>query len=333
MRAVAACVLSAAMVFVAAAGPVVASDKGERVLKITDERIPESSGLAASPSDPSLLYTINDSDNAPAVYALDESSGGVVGVTTIEGYTLSDTEALGVGSDGTMWVADIGDNRAERTDIALYAFPEPGRGDSTVTPKRYPLRYRDGPKDAETLLVGPQSRRLLVVSKGLTGGDVYAVPKRLHADRQNTLRRVRRAGAPPIVTDGSFTPDGRRIVLRTYGSAVVYDASSWDELWSDALPSQPQGETLTVAPDGESFLIGTEGVPSTILRVELPQTDPVEESTAQAETDDGAADVNDDETNLDLWLTVLVGLAIVLVVLIVWIVLAARRSGRRQRAG
>lgn len=331
MRVFAAGILAGALVIGVSAAPVVAADKGERVLKITDERIPESSGLAASPSDPSLLYTINDSGNTAAVYALDVTSGEVVGVTTIAGYTLSDTEALGVGSDGTMWVADIGDNDADRTDIALYAFPEPGRGDSTVTPKRYPLRYRSGPTDAEALLVGPESRRILIVSKGLTGGDVYAAPKKLRADRPNTLRRVRRAQAPPIVTDGSFTPDGRRIVLRTYGSAVVYDASTWEELWSDELPSQPQGETLTVEPDGESFLIGTEGMPSTILRVDLPKPERTQEPKAQKRDRNTDAGATADESSLDLWLKVLAGLVVVLVVLIVWIVFAARRSRRRHQ--
>lgn len=329
MKAFAASIVTAVLVLAVPVPPTVASGKAERVLTITDERIAESSGLAVSTSDPSLLYTINDSGNTPAVYAVDKKGGDVVGVTTISGYTLSDTEALGVGSDGTMWVADIGDNNADRTDIALYAFPEPGRGDSTVTPKRYPLRYRSGPQDAEALLVGPESRRILVVSKALTGGDVYAAPRRLRTDRPNTLRRVRAAQAPPIVTDGSFTPDGRRVVLRTYGSAVVYDASTWDELWSDDLPPQPQGESLTVEPDGDSFLIGSEGSPSTVLRLDLPE--PERTQKPQTRERDHESDVSEAEADLDLWLKVLAGLVVVLVLLVAWIVVTVRRDRRRGR--
>jgi len=329
MKAFAASILTAALVLAVPVSPTVAADKAERVLSITDERITESSGLAVSTSDPTLLYTINDSGNIPAVYAVDKKSGDVVGVTTISGYTLSDTEALGIGSDGTMWVADIGDNNADRTDIALYAFPEPGRGDSTVTPKRYPLRYRSGPQDAEALLVGPESRRILVVSKALTGGDVYAAPRRLRTDRPNTLRRVRSAQAPPIVTDGSFTPDGRRAVLRTYGSAVMYDSATWDELWSDDLPPQPQGESLTVEPDGDSFLIGSEGSPSTVLRLDLPESEGTQEP--QTRERDHESDASEEAEDRDLWLKVLVGLLVVLVLLVVWIVVAARRDRRRDR--
>src|SRR5699024_8067299 len=122
---------------------------------------------------------------------------------------------------------------------------------------------------------------------------------------------VRAAQAPPIVTDGSFTPDGRRVVLRTYGSAVVYDASTWDELWSDDLPPQPQGESLTVEPDGDSFLIGSEGSPSTVLRLDLPE--PERTQKPQTRERDHESDVSEAEADLDLWLKVLAGLVVVLV--------------------
>ena len=130
------------------------ADKAEPVVTITDDRIPESSGLAVSPSHPGLLYTLNDSDNAASVYAIDRRTGDVVGVTTLGDYALTDTEAIAAGADGTLWIGDIGDNSGSRHDVALYAIPEPGRGDSTVTPKRYPIRYPSGPQDAETVLVG-----------------------------------------------------------------------------------------------------------------------------------------------------------------------------------
>ncbi len=50
-----------------------------------------------------------------------------------------DTEALAIDRDGTLWVADTGDNRGQRNDAALYALPEQGRGDHTVTAQRYPI--------------------------------------------------------------------------------------------------------------------------------------------------------------------------------------------------
>ena len=328
MRSVVAGALSAALIVGLPATGTSADENGERVATITDERVPESSGLAASPSDPSLLYTINDSDNTAAVYAIDKASGDVVGVTTIGDYTLSDTEALGVGSDGTMWVADIGDNAGSRDDVALYAFPEPGRGDSTVTPTRFPLRYPNGPQDAETILVKKQSRRIMIVSKGITSGNAYITPRRMHADQPNLVRRVRAADPPGLVTDGSFTPDGGRIVLRTYGTAIAYDAKTWKETWSASLPSQQQGESLTVDRSSDSLLVGSEGLPSPIIRVDLPRPERSQNETAPEQDTDSAA--SQDESRLDLGLKILGALVVVLVVLLGWLLIAARRGRLRE---
>ena len=304
------------------------ADDGDRVVTITDDRIAESSGLAVSPRNPRLLYTLNDSDNAPSVYAVDRRSGDVVGVTTLRGHTLADTEALAVGSDGTMWVADIGDNSAGRDDVALYAFPEPGRGDSTVTPKRYPIRYRSGPQDAETILVGPESRDVLVVSKGVLNGGVYRMPGDPSTDRVNVLRPVPRADVPGLVTDGSFTPDGSQVVLRTYDNLVAYDAQTWEEEWSEPLPDQRQGESLSVEPDGRSVLVGSEGLPSPVLRVAVPE--PPEERAGGTGGGPSESGESADESMLDLGVKVLAALVLMLAVLVGWLVLAARRSRRRH---
>lgn len=325
-------VLVGALIGVLPMLPAAASADHDRpVVTITDGRIAESSGLAVSPTNPRLLYTLNDSGNAPAVYAIDRRSGDVVGVTALSGYTISDTEAIGVGDDGTMWVADTGDNSGNRDDVALYAFPEPGRGDSTVTPDRYPLRYPSGSQDAETVLVGPGSHRVYVVSKGVLGGRVYRLPARPRIDRPNLLRPVHRAEVPGLVTDGSFTPDGSEVVLRTYENAVGYDARTWQETWSKSLPHQRQGESLTVDADGESFLIGSEGTPSQVLRVALPKQ--VEERSTRDERNRADDEAAADESRLDVWLELLAGLVVLLVVLVGWVTVAARRSRRRHQQG
>ncbi|MGI8536820.1 MAG: hypothetical protein ACR2K2_10045, partial [Mycobacteriales bacterium] len=51
--------------------------------------------------------------------------------------------------------------------------------------------------------------------------------------------------------------------------AYAYDPRNWKRTWSAALPRQRQGESLAVEPDARSILIGTEGLPSPILRVGL----------------------------------------------------------------
>ncbi|MGH3424732.1 MAG: hypothetical protein ACRDO8_08390, partial [Nocardioidaceae bacterium] len=146
---------------------------GERVSTITDHRVPESSALVMSTRHPNLAYTVNDSGNAPVVYAIEVSTGQVVGATTLQGYDLTDVEALAIDRDGTLWVADIGDNDGVRHDLALYGIDQPGREDQTVEPERYRLRYSDGSQNAETLLADPRTGAMYVVSKGFLGGQVY----------------------------------------------------------------------------------------------------------------------------------------------------------------
>src|SRR5688500_17749868 len=127
---------------------------------VADPRLSESSALAVSPRDPDLLYTVNDSGHAPVVFVVDRSGGAdsqVVGTTSLAGLDSPDLdpEAIAVAGD-VLWVADIGDNGADRTDIALYALPAPGRGTATVRPEHYPLAYPEGLRDdAEALVADP----------------------------------------------------------------------------------------------------------------------------------------------------------------------------------
>ena len=177
-----------------------------------------------------------------------------------------------------LWVADIGDNNARRTrGILVHRVEEPATlRDRTVEVRSFRLRYPDGPRDAETLLVEPGSGRLLVVSKELLGGAVYAAPERLDGSRPNVLERL--AGAPAVVTDGAFLPDGR-LALRTY-SRVLLSAGPGKPAEEVGLPDQEQGESLAAEADGRSVLVGSEGRRSTVWRVPLPATPAPERSRA-----------------------------------------------------
>lgn len=252
----------------AAPTPSAVGDGYDVVSTIADPRIVESSGLVLSARHPGLAYTINDSGNAAVVYAIRVSTGKVVGTTLVAGGELVDTEALSIDDDGTLWIADTGDNSGNRSDAALYSLPEQGEGAHTVAARRFPVSYADGAQDVEALLINPRTNEKFLVSKGLLGGDVYPVPDSLRSGAANTLTPIG-ADVPVLVTDGAFTPDGRHAVLRSYGTVEVYDAKDWAPLRSGSLPAQEQGETLAMEPGGDSILIGSEGADSTLLRVEL----------------------------------------------------------------
>lgn len=227
---------------------------------IADDDIFESSGLV---DEGRTVYTINDSGDDAVVYAIDPRSGETTARTTYAD-SVDDVEALAPGSGQTLWVGDIGDNRQRRDDIAVYRV-RPGQPDAA----RFALRYPDGSHDAEALLVHPRTGRVFVVTKSPFGGTVYVAPDRLEEGRTNRLRVFAHVGG--LVTDGSFYPDGRHLVLRTYGTASVYTFPGFALTGTVRLPAQPQGEGISVSVTNR-VLVSSEGVHTDVLQVTLPRS-------------------------------------------------------------
>jgi sugar lactone lactonase YvrE len=227
-------------------------------LTYRDPAIVESSGLVVRDG---LVVTVNDSGDGGRIFTVGES-GETVGTTSWASEP-TDTEALAPAGPGEVWVGDIGDNPGSRSSVTVLRVPF-GPGDRTVDPAAYELVYPNGAHDAETLLAHPRTGRLYVVTKDIFGGTIYAAPRTLSADAPNELRPV--ADVLAFATDGSFYPDGRRYVLRGYGSAAVYSFPDHELLASFRLPDQQQGEGIAVAEDG-SVHVGTEGQFSDVLQV------------------------------------------------------------------
>jgi hypothetical protein len=228
-----------------------------------------------------VVWTHNDSGDAARVFAVGPG-GRVLATVRLAGVQARDWEAIAAGRDGrgqpALFVGDVGDNRGTWPSVAVYRIGEPATlRDATVPARRYRLRYPDGPRNAEALLVDPGSNRLFVASKEPVGGGLYEAPAKLRSDRVNVLHRV--AAVPPLVTDGAFAPDGRTFVLRGYLDAYVY-AASGRRIDSFSLPAQDQGESVTYTLAGRDLLVGSEGVDSPVWRVRLPAAAPPPDGTA-----------------------------------------------------
>ncbi|OEV05102.1 hypothetical protein AN216_04460 [Streptomyces oceani] len=287
----------------AAAVPRAAGDRTPEEFTVRDSRITEASGLVASQRHEGVYWTHNDSppcadgDSCPAqpdVYAVDAETGKTVATVTLSGVTPRDAEAISLGPDGNLYLGDIGDNTGGGwSEVWLYRFPEPTKlGEVTVTPTRYTVRYADGPRDAESLMVHPRTGRAYLASKEKNDqGGVYAGPRELSASGVNTFRRI--ADTEMWATDGAFSPDGTRLVLRSYFGAEMYrwtgasdgDSGSPSEEPSGGeekgdggrpkpidtvpVPMQRQGESVTFTPDGRALMFGTEGVSEVVKPTEL----------------------------------------------------------------
>lgn len=248
----------------AADGTTADGTRSRTVFDWKDRRITESSGLADGGR---VLFTVNDSGDGPVVYAVDKSTGQTRVATTYSPDGVTDVEAVARGRNGSLWTGDIGDNNDDRSTVSLYHLPGMSRLPSRVDATRYDLVYPGAPSDAETLLVNPRTGRVYVVTKTITGGTVYAAPAKLQPGRVNRLTAVTRV--PGLLTDGSFFPDGRHVLLRTYASASVYAFPSWHLLGTVRLPAQQQGEGITVSRAGDIY-VSTEGPYSAVQQVFLP---------------------------------------------------------------
>lgn len=257
----------------AVGGAVVFASVGIVVVPATG--LAESSGMVVSTHRPDVVWVVEDSGE-PTTHAI-APDGSDVGSITLDGWNNRDTEALAMGPGATLWIADIGDNEAARESVVVHVVDEPeDDADVVVTPTSYRMTYPDGPRDAETFLVDPTTGRGYVVSKAVQGGQIFALPDRLADGETHELVPV--ASAPPLITDGAFTPDGGRVVLRDYFAAFVYTVErDADGVLSGLgaptaldIPAQEQGESLAISADGSTVLVGSEGVDEPIHAVPLP---------------------------------------------------------------
>lgn len=302
-----ACAAGAALVLMTGAvagssGVAVAADEPE-AFTIEDPRIVESSGLAPSRLHEHVYWTHNDSGYEPLnVYAVDSRTGRTVATVTLSGFEGRDIEAISLGPDGNVHVADIGDNLGGTwPEVWIYRFPEPSKlRDQTLTPTRFTVRYADGPRDAESLAVHPVTGRVHIVGKHEDGNGLYRGPEKLSPEGVNTFERV--AEIDLWATDAAFSPDGSRLAVRGYFGGIMYG-------WKDGMPKridrlrvpiQRQGESVAFTPDGRTLMFGTEGESSEVRPVELsgdllPADVAEPEDTTGDGTDDGKGGTNGDQ--------------------------------------
>ncbi|MFL6091216.1 MAG: hypothetical protein ACJ71Z_13885 [Aeromicrobium sp.] len=241
-------------------------------VRLTDPRIDESSGLACSVAHPNVVYTLNDEDGP--VFVIDASSGETAGTFRIEGAKLGDPEALSLGPDGMLWIADIGANRGKKKAFALYALAEPGPGDHGVLAAvKYRIAYPTGGRpDAEAFLVHPITGDGYVMTRQSSGRLYRFAAGQVEAGRKNTLELVA-SDLPARITDGCFTVDGRFALVRQQGrrkTVTVLDPTTWQVVDEFSVPRLKQPESIAADPDGRHVWIGSEGVSSPLIRVALP---------------------------------------------------------------
>jgi len=247
-----------------------------------DPPVDESSGLAASRRNPGLFWTHNDSGDAPVVHCADDRAGSC-GTFRLTGATARDWEGMAVGPGpqegrGYLYLGDIGDNLQDQDQVSVYRVPEPavptsGAPAAIEPAERIRLRYADGPRDAEALLVHPVSGDVYVVTKERSSAGVYK------AGGDGVLRRIATLAVDlGPVTGGDISPDGRRVALCTYSAGFELElpaagTAGFDDVWRQPLrpvelPPRAQGEAIAYRADGNALLTTSEGVPAPLHQME-----------------------------------------------------------------
>ncbi|MEV6524111.1 hypothetical protein AB0M43_19350 [Longispora sp. NPDC051575] len=255
--------------------------KGVAVCKITDARLSELSGMVALDNGYAVMNDAPDAGeaNPPKIYFLDNACK-ITATWTDANQQARDPEDLAVAKDGTLWIADIGDNHStepdnKRATIALWKVPASRQGKAQL----FRLKYPDGAHDAEALLLDANDNPVIVTKDSVSGIYVPTGPL-VPGNEGTTLKKAgdftaTRTGTPggpvpiisqSLVTGGANSPDRKKVALRTYTDAYEWDVPNGDVVGAitttkpriTPLPDEPQGESITYTRDGAAFLTVSE---------------------------------------------------------------------------
>lgn len=259
--------------------------------------IVEASGIVASRKNPGVIWTHNDSGDAPRLIAI-STDGKSRGVWDVHAEALDwEDIALGPGprpGEDYLYIGDIGDNTASRLRIVIYRVSEPEVEDSSGGTldrvERIPLHFPDGARDAETLIVDPQTGDLYILARkepdSLRIGVYRAPVSMLHADggELERIAEIPRATLVPdhplpaglsalaeelayVPTGGDISSDGLVIAIRTYANIWVWARESGTTLGEAFMTApcearsvpEPQGEAIAFSSDGGGYFTLSEG--------------------------------------------------------------------------
>lgn len=245
----------------------------------------ESSGLAVSRTR-GVLYTHEDSGGSTQIFAFlpDGTSRGAHGLVGAAAY---DWEDLSLGpchddpSLDCLFIADIGDNARIRAMVQVFEVREPTvDGEDLTVIATWNVAYPDHPRDSEALMVHPISGRIYLATKDWEGHEeIFRFPAEPSAEGvTDTLELVAafdlETDKDKLVTGADYDPQGERVVLRTYNSAIEWraDPCDPDAAWSGSYTVWPisgegQGEAIAYDRETSDLLTTSEGTPMPLSRM------------------------------------------------------------------
>ena len=279
------------------------------IATVQDVTLDELSGIAVSRRTPDLLWSHNDSDGRPVLYAIGTNGKprGSVRLAGVKNVDWEDMASFELEGNAWLLVADVGDNGARRKDCALYIVAEPALSNLSLERElelpvawKIPVAFPDGPHDCESVAVDVRERLVYLLRKREWPNPLFTLPLRAAAGEKAEPQQIgsldqfpqpdSQQRALPISTGRyranptsmDISADGRSAVVLTYGDVFLFKRQP-GESWATAFQREPetlpphglaQAEALCFSADGRSLFLVEEKARTALLRYTLAPSVP-----------------------------------------------------------
>ncbi|GGM77420.1 hypothetical protein GCM10010967_06280 [Dyadobacter beijingensis] len=234
---------------------------------ITPGIIDEASGLAASATLGGYLWTIQDSGQPNSLYLISRD-GKSIKEYNVPGSNNHDWEevAVGPGPDNGLsyaYIADIGNNNQPVTATnVIYRVPEITGADGAFSQnalQKITFSYPDGPRDAESIIVDPQTKDIFVLSKEMQNTNIYRLAYPQSTSDVSVAEKVGTVPGVALATASSISKDGSEIVVRTYLGVYYWKRNSGESVGQTLTKSATKTLTVALEPQGEAICFENDG--------------------------------------------------------------------------
>lgn len=232
--------------------------------KLEPRGLEECSGIVASRRHEGVFWAINDSGNAPALFAI-TVEGKLIAEYLVQAKN-DDWEDLSIDDEGHLYIGEIGNNNAKKDALAVYRVDEPdpraarkGAGAPLKVNRVWRLKFPGEPFDCESLFI--HGGKGYLIPKQLKAGDVTIYSFELENSAPATLAPVVEIPVRSPVTAAAVSPDGKRMAVLTVSGPRVFQiegdvASAATAKSSSVVYVDTKMEAVCFVPEG--LLVTTE---------------------------------------------------------------------------
>ena len=247
--------------------------------EIEYDLIDEASGIVSSNKNENVFWTHNDSGDENRIYAFN-NLGQHLGIYYLNNCDARDWEDIAIGpgpEDGQsyLYVGNIGDNNSQYDAKYIYRLIEPDidSNQSPTTEVIYNIdiiefQYEDGNRDAETLMIDPMTKDIIIISKREDSVHIYQLP---YPQSMGWLSIAELIGTMDFypedssdfgrIVSGDISSDGTEILIKSYLNIFHfprYENQSIADAFTNTMTTveyimEPQGEGVGWHPDAFGY--------------------------------------------------------------------------------